>query len=179
MKIIILNGSSRKNGNTKLLVDSFIEGAKNSGNEVLLFNLMEMKIKPCLGCSMGGKSKDRPCVQLDDIQQIYKEYFDADVIVFASPLYYWSISGILKCAIDRLYAIDECVGGFLKKKSILLMTSHGTAYDAVKKFYDFYVEKMGWQDLGIIFANGMENKGDIINTKYYKDAYKLGCSIHD
>lgn len=73
-KIVILNGSPRKTGNTSSLTAAFTEGAKAAGNEVTEFHLASMNIRGCLGCWGGGKDKASPCVQKDDMQQIYPVY---------------------------------------------------------------------------------------------------------
>ena len=92
-KICILNGSPRPNGNTKALITHFIKGAEASGNEVICFDLQKMNIHGCSGCCNGGKDTASPCVQKDDMQKIYPTYKDADIVVLASPMYYWGISG--------------------------------------------------------------------------------------
>lgn len=106
-KVVILNGSPRINGNTKALIERFTKGAEAAGNEVACFDLQKMDIHGCLGCFKGGKSPEAPCVQKDGMLQIYPASQDADVIVLASPMYYWGISGQLKCAFDRLFAVEE------------------------------------------------------------------------
>ena len=104
-KIVILNGSPRTNGNTKALIEHFMKDAKSAGNEVACFDLQKMNIHGCLGCCKGGQNPESPCVQKDDMQQIYPVYREADVVILASPMYYWGISGQLKCAFDRLCAV--------------------------------------------------------------------------
>ena len=86
-KIIILNGSPRKNGNTSALTAQFKKGAEETGHVVTEFHLGSMKIGGCLGCWHGGKDTDSPCVQKDDMMKIYPVYREADVVVLASPLY--------------------------------------------------------------------------------------------
>ncbi len=107
-KIVILNGSPRKNGNTAALIRSFTEGAESVGNRVTEFFLESMNIRGCKGCFGGGKNPESPCVQKDDMDQIYPAYQEADIVVLATPLYYWTISGQLKMAFDRLFAVAEC-----------------------------------------------------------------------
>ncbi|MBQ6273904.1 MAG: flavodoxin family protein [Oscillospiraceae bacterium] len=107
-KIIILNGSPRPNGNTAALTAQFRKGAEEAGNTVTEFQLAKMNIRGCLGCWQGGKDPAHPCVQRDDMERIYPVYREADIVVLASPLYYWFISGHLKNAFDRLFAIAEC-----------------------------------------------------------------------
>ena len=119
-KIIVLNGAARKNGNTAKLVEAFVDGAKSTGNQVTVFDLDGMDIHSCKGCLHAGRDSKSPCSQKDDMDNIYAEFEAADVVVFASPVYFWTITGPLKTAADRLYAELECLGygGFPKKKRI-------------------------------------------------------------
>ena len=106
-KIVILNGSPRLNGNTAELIKAFTAGAEENGHTVIRFDLDRMNIHGCKGCLCGGKNPDSPCVQKDDMEKVYPEYKSCDLLVLASPMYYWGISGQLKCAIDRLFAVTE------------------------------------------------------------------------
>ena len=128
-KIVILNGSPRAKGNTAELIQSFTEGAESAGHTVTCFNLQKMNIHPCLGCCGGGENPDSPCVQKDDMDTIYPVYKDADMVVLASPLYFWTISGQLKCALDRLFAVAECDENYAnpKKECALIMAAEGTS----------------------------------------------------
>ena len=86
--IIILNGSPRPKGNTSTMTAAFKRGAEETGNKVTEFQLSRMKINGCIGCWKGGKDPDHPCIQRDDMEQIYPIYKEADIVVLASPLYY-------------------------------------------------------------------------------------------
>ena len=88
-KILVLNGSPRPSGNTAALIEAFTEGAQSAGHTVVRFDLCRMKIGGCLGCCRGGKDPEAPCVQKDDMLKIYPEYRSADIVIFASPMYYW------------------------------------------------------------------------------------------
>ena len=94
-------------GNTVQMIKEFRRGAEEAGNEVTVFDLKRMNIKTCLGCCKGGKDSNSPCVQKDDMDQIYPVHEKADVLVLASPMYYWSMTAILKAAFDRLFAVAE------------------------------------------------------------------------
>lgn len=126
-KICILNGSPRPGGNTKALIERFVKGAEAAENSVVCFDLQKMNIHGCLGCCKGGKDAASPCVQKDDMEQIYSAYRDADVVVLASPMYYWGISGQLKCAFDRLFAVAELTPNYEnpRKDCVLLMAAEG------------------------------------------------------
>ena len=179
-KIVILNGSPRKKGNTSELAASFCEGARSVGNEVTMFYLGSMNIKGCRGCFCGHSNNECPCVQKDDMAQIYPAIRDADIIVMASPLYYWSISGQLKTAIDRLFALEEGDGNLLRghnKASALLMAAEGNAFEDSVLYFDNLLEHLRWKNLGHILSGGNMNIGDIKGKKELEEAYKLGASI--
>ena len=182
-KICILNGSPRSRGNTKALIASFTKGAEAVGNEVVCFDLQKMDIHGCLGCCRGGKDPVNPCVQKDDMEKIYPVYREADVVVLASPMYYWGISGQLKCAFDRLFAVAELTPDYEnpKKDCILLMAAEGDTEDnfaPVRAFYEGLTSHLGWEDLGIIYAGGNMDAGAIRNRPdQLEQAEALGRSI--
>lgn len=178
-KIIILNGSPRKKGNTTALTAEFVNGAKEAGNTVTEFYLDEMNISGCKGCFGGGKNQESPCVQKDDMDKIYPVYKDADIVVLASPLYYWTISGQLKVAFDRLFAVAECDPNYCnpKKESILIMAAEGNDFEESLYWYDRLEKHLGWQSLGKVLCGGVMAIGDITDRKELAEARKLGKSI--
>lgn len=178
-KIVILNGSPRKYGNTAALVSTFAKGAKEAGNQVTEFFLDQMNINGCKGCFGGGKNHEHPCVQRDDMDQIYPAYKTSDIIVLATPLYYWSISGQLKCAFDRLFAVAECDPDYRnpKKECILLMAAEGNGFEETLYWYDHLEKHLGWKSIGKVLCGGVMNIGDIEGNKALEEAYKLGISI--
>ena len=178
-KIIVLNGSPRKNGNTSALVKAFREGAESAGHSVTEFWLEGMKINGCRGCCAGGKNPDSPCVQKDDMAQIYPAYKEADVVVLASPLYYWTISGQLKCAFDRLFAVAECDPSYTnpRKESALLMAAEGNGFEETVYWYDRLMGHIGWKDCGKVLCGGVMAVGDIEGKPELEEARKLGASI--
>lgn len=179
-KIVILNGSPRKKGNTSTLAASFSEGAKSAGNEVTEFFLNGMEIHGCLGCFGGHSSKECPCVQKDDMSSIYPKVKEADVIVLASPLYYWTVSGQLKTAIDRLFALEEGDGQMLRghgKAGALLMAAEGNVFEDSLNYFNHLMDHLQWQNLGSVLAGGNMAVGDIAGKPELQKAYDLGASI--
>ena len=178
-KILILNGSPRKNGNTSQLVSAFTRGAEETGNKVTAFFLDKMCIHGCKGCFGGGKDPEHPCVQRDDMEQIYAAYRAADVVVLASPLYYWTISGQLKTAIDRLFAVAECDKDYRNpsKKCVLLMAAEGNGYEETTYWYDRLMSHLGWDSLGKVLCGGVMAAGDIHGRPELDTAYQLGRSM--
>lgn len=180
-RILILDGSPRKKGNTDLLVEAFTEGAMEKGHEVTTYYIREMNIKPCLGCYGGGKDKKSPCVQKDDMEPIYSAFEAADVIVWASPLYYWTFSAQLKIVIDRLFAVMEAhkyESPF--KESVLLVAAGDDTKDNFKlmvEYYEYLLTRLKWKDRGKVLAGGVTMIGDMIGKPFLEEAKQLGASI--
>ena len=163
--ILILNGSPRKNGTTQSLVNSFIEGGKSSGNEVIELYLNGMNIHGCLACESCQKNSGN-CVQKDDMQLVYDAFEKCDALVLASPMYWGNITGQLKVVIDRLYAEFGKLGYGMKKDIALIMTARGNDYTFSLDFYSIFTDMLGWKDLGRVLGKGKEI-----------EARKLGESI--
>ena len=178
-KIIILIGSPSKNGNTSALTAQFKKGAEETGNVVTEFHLGSMKIGGCLGCWHGGKDTDSPCVQKDDMMKIYPVYREADVVVLASPLYYWFISGQLKTTFDRLFAVAECDPNYRnpKKESVLIMAAEGAGFEESEHWYDHLEKHIGWESLGKVLCGWVTQPGDIEGKPELQQAYELGKAI--
>ena len=158
-KIVILNGAGKKNGNTAAMISAFKEGA--AGNEMTEFYLQSMNIHGCLdcgGCRRKEKGSTEPCVQKDDMSQIYAAVREADVIVFASPVYWWDITGTLKTAIDRLYAPLMNASAGAPKKTVLLMTSGGSTIDHMLDWYKNFESCLKWEDIGTAMNDFEEAK---------------------
>lgn len=179
-KIVILNGCPRKKGNTSVLVSEFTRGAKEAGHIVTEFFLDGMDIHGCKGCFGGHSSKECPCVQKDDMAQIYPVVKGCDVIVLATPLYYWNMSGQIRTAVDRLFALEEGDGNLLRghdRSSALLMAAEGHGFEDVLTYYDHLMEHLRWKNLGHVLAGGNGAIGDITGKPELEQAYELGKSI--
>lgn len=180
-KIVILNGSPRKSGNTGALTAQFAKGAEEAGNTVTEFFLDEMNINGCKGCFGGGKNPESPCVQKDDMDKIYPVYKEADIVVLATPLYYWTISGQLKTAFDRLFAVAECDPNYRnpKKESVLIMAAEGHGFEESEYWYDRLEKHLGWKNLGKVLCGGVMAVGDIEGKNELQEAYELGRAMGD
>lgn len=179
-QIVILNGSPRKNGNTSALVKAFSEGAQSAGHAVTEFFLGGMEIHGCRGCFGGHSSRECPCVQRDDMDKIYSAVRECNVIVLASPLYYWNMSGQIRTAVDRLFALEEGDGNLLRghdRSCALLMAAEGNNFDDVLLYYDHLTEHLRWKNLGHVLAGGNGDIGDISGKPELQQARQLGASI--
>ena len=162
-KIVKLNGSPRKNGKTASLVKAFVEGAEKSNNEVKELYLQGMKIGGCLACE-GCQRNGGVCVQKDDMEIVREAFLWADVIVFASPQYWGTITGQLKIVIDRLYAV--LFGSPKVKQFVVIMTARGNMYEMTEDFFSIFSRFLGWKSLGSVLGAGKE-----------AEARSLGASI--
>ncbi len=152
--ILILNGAPRKDGNTADLIRAFAEGALESHNEVKEIYLADKTIHECMGCTTCMRNGGR-CVQQDDMVAVYEGFAWADVIVFASPVYFASITGILKMVNDRLFAVWSHYSGKRgAKKSVLLLTSAAPMVDQPIGWYSQFEKYSGWKNLGIVCGRG-------------------------
>lgn len=176
MKILVLTGSPRKNGNSNTLADYFIKGAREAGHEIVRFDAAFKDVHPCIACNRCGM--DGPCVFKDDFEFVRTHIVDADMVVFATPMYYFGVSAQLKAVIDRFYAINGKI--HCPKKAALLMTyanSAASQAQPIKSHYAVLLDYLGWQDAGQIIASGVWTAGAIESTSYPQQAYELGKSL--
>ena len=156
MKIAILNGSPR-NGNTAAMVKAFAEGAESAGHEVCVLHVGKMKIGGCLGCEYCHGKGEGKCIQKDDMEQVMPAYKEADMIVFASPIYYAAPTAQLQAAIQRMYSIGKPAKA---TKAALLLSSASGGYDVAVAQYKALTGMFGLEDLGVCTATGEENKSE-------------------
>jgi multimeric flavodoxin WrbA len=122
--ILILNGSPRKQGNTAVLANQLTDGAKGEGAQVEIFFVDGMEIRPCDACDFCQENEDG-CVISDDMQILYPKMRLADVIVIASPVYWFSLTAQIKACIDRWYAMEHTTGFELAGKQLALVMAYG------------------------------------------------------
>ena len=154
MKITILNGSPKK-GNTAAMADAFCEGATAAGHEVEILHVGRMKIGGCLGCEYCHGKGEGKCVQKDDMEKVMPAYLESDMIVFASPIYYFNMTAQLSAAIQRVYAIGKPAKA--KKAALLLSSASPNPYEGAIASYKTMVGFMGLEDAGVITAAGDQN----------------------
>ena len=154
MKIAVLNGSP-KVGNTAAMVNAFAEGAKEAGHEVEILHVGKMKIGGCLACEYCHTKGEGKCVQKDDMEKVMPAYKDADMVVFASPIYYFDVTAQLSAAIQRVYAIGKPAKA--TKAALLLSSASPNPYDGAIATYKGILAFTGIEDAGIITAAGDEN----------------------
>jgi multimeric flavodoxin WrbA len=172
MKILILNGSPRLNGNTMDMINGFKAGAEEAGHTGQIENVAHMNVHGCLACEHCHTKEKGVCVQKDDMQKIYPEILAADMLVFASPIYYFTLSAQLQSVIHRTYAIG--VPENIKKTALIM--SSGSAYvygAAIAQYYQSIVEYWNVENAGIFTANGEANH----SKEKWNELYRFGKSL--
>jgi len=181
--ILALISSPRKNGNSTLLAQKIADGAKAAGARVEFVNLHRMNIKPCTACDKCHAADDKFCIIKDDMQKLYAKVMAADGIIFASPIYFFTMSAQLKLFMDRCYGFGGPSGYALKGKKMAVAVTYGDndpfrsgAVNALRTFQDAfaYVEA---PFVGSVYGTGLE-PGDILKNKaVMKEAFELGKSL--
>ena len=175
-KVLILSSSPRKGGNSDLLCDAFAKGAKAAGNEVEKIRVAEKKIGYCTGCYACRKTG--VCVQKDDARAVLDKMMAADVIVLATPVYFYTMCAQLKTLIDRSVVIFPK----LTNKTFYYLTTMAETdakmlpgtLNALQGFLDCYE---GSKLAGKVCATGVYEKGAVKGTKWESAAEKLGASV--
>ncbi|MBT9775387.1 flavodoxin family protein [Clostridium sp. MCC353] len=190
-KILAISGGGRPNGNTAQLVKEFVKGTLDAGHKTEVIPLNKIQVNGCIGCNACRYGK--PCVQKDDFNDLVPKIKEADLIVFASPLYFWTISSKIKAFIERFYCIAEQdpnppLGRYEKypiHDCALLMTSADNyfwTFEQVVSYYKFtLINYIGFHDKGMLLAGGCgdtNGKPQIGQTGYLKEAYEFGRNLY-
>lgn len=177
MKIVVLTGSPRRNGNTSHMADRFIKGAQEAGHEVYRFDCARHKVSGCIACNACGMNGN--CVLNDDFEELRPHLLAADMVVFATPMYYFGFSAQLKAVIDRFYALNGRIKGASKQSAFLMAYADTNPKEAepMVSHYKTLINYLGWKDRGMVVAPGMWPAGAVQNTSYAKQAYELGRKL--
>lgn len=174
--ILILSGSPRKGGNSDTLCDEFLRGAEEAGHRVEKIRIAEKKVAYCQACY--GCKDSGICVIKDDMAEIMQKIIDADVLVLATPVYFYSVSAQLKAVIDRTVARWEDVHD---KEMYYIMTAaeaEDTTTASTLASLRGYAECVeGAKEMGIIHGIGLYQKGEVENSPYMEQAYQMGRSV--
>ena len=172
MKILVLNGSPRPDGNTAAMVNAFLEGAKDNGHDIMVVPVCQKRIAGCYACEKCHVDKSRVCVQKDDMQEIYPFLDEADMIILASPIYYHNMTGQLMSANNRIYALDKPRN--LKKAALILSAGDKDVFDgAMFTYQNSFLNYLKLEDMGVFTASGKENKSE----EKLKELYAFGRNL--
>lgn len=173
-KILVLSASARVMGNSDLLADEFIRGAQESGHEVEKVQVSRLNIKGCLGCDACQKNVG-VCVQQDDAIAIMKKMNEADVIVMASPVYFYHVNAQLKALWDRTYSQITT----WRDKTVYFITAgaapNASYFDHIVKGVEHYVGCFENVRLaGTVLGLGAMGKGQVKDSEAMQQAYLMG-----
>ena len=176
MNILVISSSPRKNGKSDVLCDRFIEGAKESEHNTEKIRLDGLNISPCRACN--ACVKNHRCVINDDAAPIIAKMLAADMIVLATPVYFYSLCAQLKILIDRCYARHTEIKN---KKFVFIITAADPQRKAAAETLDslrgFIRCLPDAEEKGVIYGTGTWDKGDVFKHPSYDEAYKLGKEI--
>lgn len=180
-RILVLTASPRKNGNSDQLAQSLIDGAQQAGHETFKLDTAFMNIGGCTACDQCW-SKGAACVIDDDFHKLEPLLESCDVLVIATPVYWFSYPAQLKGAIDRLYAYGGSGGTrpLAFKESILLLVGEDTKsmeYDLMTQAYKASMDFLGVTDLGVLWQGGLNKKDEVQGTAALEKAFELGRSL--
>lgn len=172
-KVIILSASPRKNGNSDLLCNEFYKGAMDAGHDVEKIFLADKHIEYCRGCGICNKTNR--CIIDDDMAAILDKLLSADIIVMASPVYFYTINGQMKTLIDR---IVPQYTNLREKIFYFIITAADSAKANMQRTIECFrglldcLEKP--KEKGIIYGIGLWEKGDVMQSNLLNEAYTMG-----
>jgi putative NADPH-quinone reductase len=179
--VLVMTGSPRKNGNSDKMAEAFIKGARSVGHEVIKFEAGRKKIDGCKACETCW-FKGKPCSFQDDFDELAPLLEAADVIVFSTPLYWFSFSTQIKAAIDKMYAYvgGNCKSPLKIKESLLFVCGADdviNVFDGIKVTYREIAHYMKWQDRGVLVVPNVNGKADIEAMDVLEKIEELGKSL--
>ena len=177
MKIIVLFGSPNRKGSTNILVEEFKRGAEEAGHMVEVIDVCHADIHPCIGCVACGY--EGPCVQKDDVEMIRHKLLASDMVVFATPLYYYGMSAQLKTVVDRFCAYNSSLNGRHLRSALLSVAWNADdwTFEALITHYKTLVRYINFDDKGMILGYGCGSPSMTQRSRYPKDAYTLGKKL--
>jgi multimeric flavodoxin WrbA len=183
MKITAFLGSPRPQGNTDILAKHVLNGAKEAGLDVETIKLRRLKIKPCTGCEKCWQRDGRPCARKDSMLDLYQKIAESDILLFATPVYWYAPTAIMKAFIDRLVPFNRPEGRpLIQGKRVILVTAYEeegpTAAEPMLRMFDLSFQYLELKTIGRIIADGVGPKGAVLEKpEILNQAYELGLSL--
>jgi multimeric flavodoxin WrbA len=174
-KILVLTGSPRKNGNSDLMAEAFVKGAKAAGHEVQSFSAGRSEIKGCTACNACATQKS--CIHRDDFDKLAPMMLWADALVLATPMYWYSFPTQIKAALDKMYSF--LAGGIsIKIKETMLLccaeTEDSSEFAGILSSYEIIAKYLNWEDKGHLLVPNVNLVGDIRKTNALAKAEEMG-----
>lgn len=177
MNILVLQSSPNLHGSTAILADEFIRGAREAGHAVTRVDVDRLDIAPCTGCVACGY--EGPCVQHDDMDVLRKQILAADMLVLATPLYYYGMTAQLKCVIDRFCSANSSITRKHLRSALLTVAWNADdwTFEALEAHYDTLVRYLSMRDCGRVLGYGCGSTSMTRRTRYPREAYELGNGL--
>ena len=177
MNITILMGSPNRNGSTNMLVNEFIRGAEEAGHSCEIVDVCHADIHPCTGCVACGY--EGPCVQKDDVEIIRRKLLETDMVVFATPLYYYGMSAQLKTLVDRFCAFNSSLNRRHLKSALITVAWNADdwTFEALAAHYKTLVRYINFEDKGMVLGYGCGTPGMTRRSGFMQKAYRMGLSV--
>lgn len=176
MNILVISSSPRKDGNSEVLCERFAKGASEAGHTVENVSLREKSILPCRACY--ACMETHSCIIKDDMGEVFQKLLVADVIVLASPVYFYSVSAQMKAMIDRCLVDHKSLRN---KKFYYIITAADPQREAAEgtllAFRGFIRCLPDAQEQGIVYGMGAWDKGDVYRHPAYEQAYEMGKRV--
>ncbi len=177
MRISVLMGSPNTDGSTAMLTESFVRGAEEKGHECIVLNICGMEVLPCKGCVCCGY--EGPCVIEDDNAKIRSAILSSDMVVFASPLYYFGFSAQMKSVIDRFCSYSSSINKRNMRSALLTVAwnSDEWTFDSIVSHYRTLVRYLNLRDEGMVLGAGCGTPEMTRRSSYPQKAYELGKGL--
>ena len=179
MKILIVQGSPHKEGSSNILAEQFRAGAEKAGHEVSVFDAAHAKIAPCIACEYCHTRGGGVCCQQDDMETLKQMILSSDMVVLATPLYFFNMSAQMKLAVDRLYAFLGEMSRRVKQMALIVAANNPNPHimDCVVTNYLSIVNFLGVKNAGMILGAGCGTPEITRQTNYLQMAYEFGASL--
>ncbi|MBR6141693.1 MAG: flavodoxin family protein [Bacteroidaceae bacterium] len=171
MKVLILQGSPRANGNTAWMAEEYKKAAEAAGHEVKLVNVSRKKIAGCLACEYCHGKGEGACIQKDDMQELYPLMNEAEALVLAAPIYYFTLCAQIQAPIQRMYCVNK--PSKVSKMALLCSSYSPGVYDGAKAEFRNICNYWQVEDMGVVTAKIDEQKTEDTKQKVIDLAKKL------
>lgn len=177
-QILLISSSPRRGGNSDLLCDEFLRGARDAGHSAEKIFLADRTIHYCTGCGACANAT-RPCVQKDDVADILEKMVAADVLVLATPVYFYTMCAQLKTLIDRscprYTAISNKEFYFILTAADPNIRAMDRTLESLRAFTEDCLE--GSREKGVLYGVGAMEKGDVRHLPVFREAYETGRAV--
>lgn len=175
MNVLVVTGSPRKNGNTEIMANAFTESARAAGHHVMVRNLSALNVNPCIDCKYCF-THEGICVQKDDMNEILKDVEQTDLLVLASPIYWFDVSAQTKCFVDRMYAFAK-KGFKISSVAMLLNAGADNVFDAAEAQIKAISSYLKWDLKGVIKVPNMSEKGSMSASNCLEEVREFGRNL--